>query len=243
MPETAREPQNFMAFLADRSITPDAYSRMPEEMREYLRETWQLENHIPAEPAGQRASGRSEQTAEPSPWADLTANRGIMWVATACLVLVLIAIILPAVLRPAGSSSNPPPARPAIAPQPSVAAAPTTPSPTAPPIAAPAPVSTLPPPDTAWQQVARAGGSGTQRTALFPISGPKWRITWMTRPAAGKAPDDLHVNVYRADGSPVGPAALVRGESEGEAVLRGRGTFQVAVSSGQSYLIRIFDYR
>src|ERR1051325_206050 len=46
MTETSEHVADFEAYLTERDLTPDAYQAMPEEMRQYIWETWQCEHKI-----------------------------------------------------------------------------------------------------------------------------------------------------------------------------------------------------
>jgi hypothetical protein len=241
MTETSERVTDFEAYLAERDLTHDAYQAMPEEMRQYIWETWQCEYKIIAPLPADTESEKELETEAPAtavvssaqalPRQAAPHRREVDWLPAmtlACAVLmVVLAVILFAMrpktlagppvegLNPQSSDSSPVSIQPAVnAPGASQAG---------------------------WQVVARADRQSSA-SLPFTIAGPKWRITWNTRPAATGAGDFI-LNVKQPGGKTLDRAAHISGEAEGEMVLRGAGSYTLEILSGQVYQVKVFDFR
>src|SRR5689334_19655232 len=67
MTETSEHVTDFEEYLAERDLTHNAYQAMPEEMRQYIWETWQCEHKIIAPlPAGTETEKEPETETPPT---------------------------------------------------------------------------------------------------------------------------------------------------------------------------------
>jgi hypothetical protein len=229
MSNTSENIPDFEAFLRDRGLTLTDYAALSEEKQQYLQETWHLEQHImsdgvvkrPADPLPSSPSLSNQQQ-------QAGLNQTVLWVFLGCFAILVLSLLIPGRIKtsgPSGGATDSSKSNPSFGQAPGV----------------PAQSSTAAAPD--WHEVGRIGGKGVQRVPEFTISGPKWRIVWATRPDVGQKPDDFIITVRRPNDETATPAAHVRGESEGETVLRGTGTCYLEIVSSQSYLVKVYDFR
>jgi hypothetical protein len=228
MSNTADNLQNFEAFLRDRGLTLTDFEALSAEKQQYLQETWHLEQHILSDDVVRTHA----DPLTPAPSLSLRKPAGldqtVLWVFLGCFAILVIYLLLPGRIKTSGQTEA------------STENSNTSPS-SGQALVTPAQSSTAASLD--WHEVGRIGGKGAQRVPDFTITGPKWRIVWVTRRGEGQKPDDFVIMVRRPNDETATPAAHVQGESEGETVLRGTGTCYLEVQSGQNYLVKVYDYR
>ncbi len=162
----------------------------------------------------------------------------IPWIVVACVIFFTLAAMVmrpnaPAPAAPASSrglssieSSDEPPPEEQVTIAPVISGA----APAAPPALGATPAE--------WRAVVNAQGTGTKKTASFPITARFWRIRWATTPAQD-ANAWTYAIIYRRNRESVGMAVNTKGESGGVTRLQGRGTYYLEVKSTQNWTMNI----